>query len=462
MKRWIMITVASLVLFLIVVTVALNTRDQVQPPQEPLNQINYLSQVNRLKTKLNKQNGITVLDHRKEGVQSHYVKNEVTVKFKRHPDEQEMERINQQIDGKLKKHNGLTCIFQSDSLSSTDLVHYFQQRNDVDYAEPNYILLPNVVPNDQYYRDYQWNLSMIRMEDGWDITGGSDEVIVAVVDSGVDVDHPDLAPKLVLGHNILRDNDDVNDDNGHGTHVAGIIAAATNNNIGVAGLSWNSRIMPVKGIGADGTGTAFDIANGIVWAVDHGASVINLSVGNYTPSQVLHDAVKYAFDRDAVLVAASGNDNTDQPGYPAAYPEVLAVGAVDYMRQRAEFSNYGEYIDVMAPGVDIPSTFIDNQYASLSGTSMATPHVAGLAALIRSVDPGLSNLEVMEVIRNTSIDLGAQGRDPYFGYGVIDGLSSLRMLTNQTDTQPPQTQNYRRTPLEFIRDLFIEWGWIQS
>ncbi|MBO8171317.1 MAG: peptidase S8 [Bacillaceae bacterium] len=438
-------------IFFILVTISLMSRQEVQPPDEPLTRINYIGHVEQIKTRLDQNPQILSIKHNPQA-KSHFIEKEVTVKFKEYPDQNEIDQITREIDGKIKKRLDHTSIFKSRTLSTPELIDYFEQREDVRFAEPNYLLLPNVVPNDQFYQDYQWNLDMLGLEKGWELSGGS-EVIVAVVDTGVDLDHSDFSGQLVTGHNILFDNDQADDDNGHGTHVAGVVAAATNNYLGVAGISWNSKIMPVKGIGGDGTGSAFDIANGIIWATDRGADVINLSVGNYTPSQVLHDAIRYAFERDVVLVAASGNDNTSQPGYPAAYPEVLAVGAVNYLSQRANFSNYGDYLDVVAPGVDIPSTYINDQYASLSGTSMASPHVAGLAALIRSRAPNLSNQEVMDIIRDTATDLGSVGKDPYYGYGLIDGYKALNLIAGNEAT-PPETQDYNRTPLQFLMRLF--------
>jgi subtilisin family serine protease len=190
------------------------------------------------------------------------------------------------------------------------------------------------------------------------------------VDSGVDLDHPDLKGRLTNGYNVLENNQFPDDDNGHGTHVAGIIASETNNKEGVAGITWYNKIMPIKALGAEGYGTSFDVAKGIIWAVDHGASVINLSLGNYQHSSLLKEAIDYAYDHNVVLIASAGNDNTSQTSFPASYPEVLGVAALSYTGGRAPFSNNGDYIDITAPGVQIASTFFNQQYAALSGTSM--------------------------------------------------------------------------------------------
>jgi len=247
----------------------------------------------------------------------------------------------------------------------------------------------------------------------------------------VDLTHPDLSDHLIPGYNIVDDNTQPQDDVGHGTHVAGVISAIVNNNRGVAGMTWMNPVLPVKVLDSSGAGSTYAVARGVIWATDHGAKVINMSLGNYADANFLHDAVKYAFDHDVVLIAASGNDNTDKPGYPAAYPEVLAVAATDSDKNKAPFSNYGDYIDVAAPGVNIASTFPDNQYAALSGTSMASPHVTALAALIRSANPSLKNTEVMDIIRKSAQDLGPNGKDPYYGYGQIDVENALRLALGQ-------------------------------
>jgi type VII secretion-associated serine protease mycosin len=282
------------------------------------------------------------------------------------------------------------------------------------------------MPNDQLYQErYQWNLPAIGTEQGWEISRGTEDIKIAIVDTGVDLDHPDLENRLVDGYNVIEDSDNPDDDNGHGTHVAGIIASETNNREGTAGVTWYNQIMPVKAMGAKGYGTTFDIAKGIVWAVDHGADVINLSLGNYQESNVLKQAIRYAFKKDVVMIAAAGNDSSNQPSFPSAYPEVLSVSAIDYDGKRASFSNYGDYVDIAAPGVYIPSTYYQKQYAALSGTSMAAPHVSGLAGLIKSANPDLSNKEVMSIIQKSAIDLGRKGKDIEFGNGLIDVNQAL-------------------------------------
>jgi subtilisin family serine protease len=225
--------------------------------------------------------------------------------------------------------------------------------------------------------------------------------------------------------NVIALGQSAMDDNGHGTHVAGIIGASVNNRQGIAGINWHSRVIPIKALDATGAGTSFSVADGIIEATDRGAKVINMSLGNYATSAFLREAVQYAYRHDVVLVAATGNDSS-QPGYPAAYPEVLAVAATTKRLARASFSNYGSYVDVAAPGDLIASTYMGGQYAALSGTSMATPHVAALAALIRSANPALRNTDVMRILTSTARDLGVRGRDDLFGYGIINVNAAVR------------------------------------
>ncbi|WP_082687021.1 S8 family peptidase [Bacillus sp. FJAT-27445] len=377
---------------------------------------------------------------------SHYVDNEAVVDFAGHPSTQEIARIAADIDGELMKQFNSTYIFKSRTMNAEKLIDYFRKRDDVEFAEHHYILMQNAVPvpNDVFYREqYQWNLPVIGTENGWAISRGSKKITIAIVDTGVDLDHPDLKNRLVQGYNVLEDNDNPDDDNGHGTHVAGIIASETNNGRGVAGITWYNKIMPVKAMGSKGYGTTFDIAKGIYWAVDNGAKVINLSLGNYQSSRALKEAIDYAYQRDVVLVAAAGNDNSGQPTYPASYPQVLAVSAVDHEGRKAEFSNHGTYVDVAAPGVYIPSTYFRKQYAALSGTSMASPHVAGLAGLIRSENPKLTNKQVARIIKRSASDLGIRGRDAQFGNGMIDvnrALQQARDTKNQPRRESPGTK----------------------
>ncbi|MUT66693.1 S8 family peptidase [Paenibacillus sp. NEAU-GSW1] len=362
---------------------------------------------------------------------SHYHVRDVVVHFVNQPSDKQLNQIKAKVNAAAIQRIGDTYVFRSKDMDADKMIHYFKNAWQTEYVEPHYLYMTNETkPNDALYSQYQWNLPSIKTELGWDTSKGNDQVIVAVLDTGVQTDHPDLKGKLIKGNNIVDSDAAPSDDVGHGTHVAGIIGATVNNGEGVAGLSWYNKIMPVKVLDSSGAGSAYSVAQGIIWATDHGAKVINMSLGNYAQAEFLHDAIKYAYDHDVVLVAASGNDNTERPGYPAAYPEVFAVAATDAQKQKASFSNYGNYIDVAAPGDSIASTYPGGQYAALSGTSMASPHVAALAGLIRSVNPDLTNKEVMEIMRKSADDLGDKGKDNYFGYGLIDVDSALKAAAN--------------------------------
>jgi thermitase len=323
---------------------------------------------------------------------------------------------------------GLNRIYKLKVDEKADLaqvIRAFKSSPYVEYAEPNYIAHVFITPSDLYWNS-QWGMTKIEAPAAWDITTGSDSVTIAIVDTGVDLLHPDLKDKLVSGYDFANGDSSPQDDHGHGTHVAGIAAAKTNNGIGVAGLSWRAKIMPVKVLDNYGSGGYEDVANGIIYAANNGADIINLSLGGPAFSSVLEDAVEYAHDLGCVVVAATGNNNSSV-SYPARYPEVIAVAATDSNDQRASFSNYGPEVDVAAPGVSIRSTYWwgGSTYGWLNGTSQAGPHVAGLAALIWSVNSDLSNIQVESIIKQTADDLGAAGRDSYYGFGRINARRAL-------------------------------------
>ena len=270
----------------------------------------------------------------------------------------------------------------------------------------------------------------IKALDGWDWSTGERDVVIAVIDTGVALYHQDLSAKMVPGYNFVDDNLDTYDDNGHGTLVASIAAADSNNSIGVAGVCWGAMIMPVKCFDSVGDGSYLAIASGIRFAADQGAQIINMSFSGEAHSFILEDACQYAFLKGCVLVAATGNDGA-QVLYPARYDEYcLAVGASNSSDQWADFSNFGPQVDVVAPGVDIFGALFapdepDNiqVYGWGSGTSFAAPHVSGAAALLLSYKSDLSNVQVMDLIKYTADDVNDRlfpGIDIYMGFGRIN------------------------------------------
>lgn len=294
------------------------------------------------------------------------------------------------------------------------------------YIEENLVSLSILeTPNDPFY-SLQYGLDLINAPDGWKYEKGSSQVTIAILDTGVDLAHPDLAGKLVAGYNFVADNDKPQDDNGHGTGVAGICAAVTDNDTGIAGVSWGASIMPVKILDASGNGSFTDAARGIIWAADNGAQVINLSLGGYTSSSLLEDAINYALQKGVIVVAASGNRGIDMITYPARYEGVIAVGSVDQNAQRSAFSNYGLELDVVAPGSAIFSLSRLGNYGYLSGTSAAAPFTSGLAALMLSAK-GNKYQKVSNQICKSSLDLGAQGFDDFYGCGLIQVDRALNL-----------------------------------
>lgn len=270
------------------------------------------------------------------------------------------------------------------------------------------------------HRGEQWGLTRLDAEGAWQV-GRGDGQVVAVVDTGVDASHPDLAGVVLPGFDAVDGGDGRRDPNGHGTHVAGIVAGLVGNGVGGAGIAPGTRILPVRVLDAAGSGDHSAIAAGIIWAADHGADVINLSLGGPETTDVLHAAVRYAFGRGAVVVAAAGNDGAAGPAsYPAAYPEVVAVGATTVADTRAVFSTTGDYVDLAAPGLGVLSTVPGGGYEWMSGTSMAAPFVAGGAALVRAWRPSLGPAEVASRLVAHAKDLGATGADPEFGAGLPD------------------------------------------
>jgi thermitase len=292
------------------------------------------------------------------------------------------------------------------------------------YVEPSVTFKIDSVPNDPEWSK-QWAPKKIGADYAWNTTIGDVSVLVAVIDTGIDWNHPDLAANYVpLGYDWVNNDSNPMDDHGHGTHCAGIIAAVTNNGIGVAGLA-QVRVMAEKAFAPTGYGTDYDCANAIAHAVDQGADILSLSWGDYTDTPLVREAIRYAYDAGVLVVAAAGNDAIRAKLFPAAYPEVIAVSATQADDSPASFTNHGNWIDLAAPGVSIYSTIWDNTYAYMSGTSMATPHVAGVAALAWSSFPNMSRDQVRAQLRYTADDLGNPGFDGYYGYGRINARKAV-------------------------------------
>lgn len=302
----------------------------------------------------------------------------------------------------------------------------------VRYVEPNYLAFAFATPNDPGYGQ-QYGLARIQANLAWDIWQPQRTVYIAIIDTGIDSNHPDLTNKMrrhsggaIYGYNTLNNTTNALDDNGHGTHCAGIAAAEINNGIGVAGVAaWNPavanansyvQLMPVKVLSSSGSGSLDGVARGITWAADNGAHILSLSLGASSGAQQLQDAVNYAWNRGCLVVVAAGNSGSSSPQYPAYYTNSIAVAATDSTDTLASFSQYGSWVDIAAPGVSILSTYPSNQYRSLSGTSMACPHVAGAAAVLWSHNPNLTNTQLRSALE-TNVD----PYQPYNGRTIAQG-----------------------------------------
>jgi len=364
-------------------------------------------------------------------------------------------------------------------LATLNEIKKLQQQKDIDLAEPNYIRQPLLVPNDQFY-NLQWHYPAMNLPQAWDITTGTaingEDVVVAVLDTGVYLDHPEFEGQLVQGYDFISSSSNALDGNGidnnpddpgdsqffgasswHGTHVAGTIAAKTNNDIGVAGVSWGAKIMPVRVLGAQG-GSTYDILQGLRYAAglsnDSGtlptkaADIINLSLGGEGGSAAEQALYQEIYNLGIITVSASGNSNTSRLFYPASYDGVISVAALDAENNRAPYSNYGTAIDIAAPGGDkavdrdgdgrpdgILSTLVDDSSGSRQatldfqqGTSMAAPHVAGMFALMKALYPELSASQAQTALQSGALtqDAGSTGRDDIYGYGIADALKAVQ------------------------------------
>ena len=388
---------------------------------------------------------------------------EVIVKFHEEVAEDDRNSVIQQHECSIKDicpSANLYLLDIPDYLTPPVMVEIIGGHEIVDYAELNYYARAVFMPDDPYF-GYQWNMdnpnhTSINMEEAWTIQVGDPNVIIAVLDTGVAYENydtylqaPDLAEThFVPGYDFVNNDEHPNDDEGHGTHVTGTIAQSTNNDLGVAGVAYGCSIMPVKVLDEEGSGSHFDIANGLHFAADNRAKVINMSFGSSQNSSTLEDAIAYAFEHGVTLVCAAGNDyeNGNPTIYPAAYNDYcIAVGATRYDDTRAYYSSTGDYVDIAASGGDtnvdqngdgypdgiLQQTFVEDPddfaYWFFQGTSMASPHVTGAAGLVISngiTDPN----QVREALEMTATDLGEPGKDDEYGWGLLNVPAALEYI----------------------------------
>ncbi|MFC7063562.1 S8 family peptidase [Halobacillus seohaensis] len=352
-----------------------------------------------------------------------YVEGEVVVKFK---EGKGQSKENSALKGvkadEIVDKDAVDSNFKVLKVGNVEAVVKALNKNpNVEYAEPNYEFHATWTPNDTYYRNVQYGPQNTEAPAAWDITRGNSGQEIAIIDSGVDYNHPDLNEKTVRGYDFIDYDYTPMDENGHGTHVAGTAAAETNNAEGIAGMAPNTEILAVRALDENGNGSLSAIADAIQYSADQGAEVINLSLGCDCDTQTLENAVDYAWNQGSVVIAAAGNDGVSTTFEPASYDNVIAVGAVDRYDNKASFSNYGAWVDVTAPGVDIASTVPNSGYAYMSGTSMASPHVAGLAGIL--AEQGRNNSQIREAIENTADPISGTGY--YFSEGRINSYAAV-------------------------------------
>jgi len=419
------------------------------------------------------------IDVSKESASSPVEADEVVVKFKSGTSLSTINRIINEIGSQVVKTNASIGFYQlriTSGQSTSTIVQLLKQNANVIYAEPVYYYQSRFVPNDEKY-PHQWNLDNplmdgIHMQKAWDVTMGDKDTVIAIVDTGVAYESyydqknyyywaPDLAKThFVPGYDFVNNDAHPNDDNWHGTLLAGIIAQTTNNTLGTAGICPECSIMPVKVLDSTGYGNTVTIAEGIVWAADHGAHVINLSFGGVEPSAVIKDACAYAYNKGSTLICASGNRGLDRLIFPASYDEYcIAVGATRFDETRAYYSDYGPSLDLVAPGGDTridqnrdnlgdgivamtfgPQGFNDWVYLFGIGTSMAAAQVSGVAGLIISAGVASTPDEVRYVLEKTAEDRGPMGFDSEHGWGMINAHAAVTFTEIKgSSASEPQT-----------------------
>jgi thermitase len=351
-----------------------------------------------------------------------YAPGQVVVKYKANASANAVKSARAKANGTVMEKNnklGFEVVKVKGSVEAT--IEKLKKDPNVEYAEPNYYLHASYTPNDPYFSSRQYGPQKIQAPQAWDIAEGSGAKI-AIVDTGVQSNHPDLAGKVVGGWDFVDNDSTPQDGNGHGTHCAGIAAAVTNNSTGIAGTAPKASILAVRVLDNSGSGTWTAVANGITYAADQGAKVISLSLGGTVGNSGLQQAVDYAWSKGSVVVAAAGNAGNTAPNYPAYYSNAIAVASTDQNDNKSSFSTYGSWVDVAAPGSSIYSTYPTSTYASLSGTSMATPHVAGVAGLLAS--QGRSAANIRAAIENTADKISGTGT--YWAKGRVNAYKAVQ------------------------------------
>ena len=372
--------------------------------------------------------------------QPQYIAGRILVKPKSHLAEAEFSRrINARgaFQHRTLHHTNVRVLALAAERTESVLAE-LQNDPDIEFAERDYIAQACLVPNDPFVvSGDEWHLAKIQALPAWDFTIGASNVLIAVLDSGVNAAHPDLAGRLLPGYDFVNNDFTPSDDFGHGTAVAGTLVANGNNNLGVAGVAYGCTVLPIKVMDQFGSASHSTIAQGIEYAVEHGARIINLSMGGDWPSSTLQNAINYAWSNNVVIVAAAGNNGGTAPQYPGACEHVLAVGASEPDDSRAPFSSYGTQVTLFAPGDNIWTTQRDlnNPYGSWKGTSFSSPVVAAVAALVLSLSPSLSNTQIVDILQQTADHPEVAGYDSLVGR--INALRAVGGVSPSADNPLP-------------------------
>ncbi|MEJ6951595.1 S8 family serine peptidase [Natronospora cellulosivora (SeqCode)] len=369
-----------------------------------------------------------------------YLEDEIIIKFKSSANREKILK-QYQLNEKRSSAFGTQVLSSIGDRDINDLLNILNKNPNIEYAELNrkvhvFIEL-NEPENANKYEEQKEYYSLISLPYAWSITTGTDDITVAVLDTGIDNQHPDLRDNIINGKNFTGDGSiyDTSDINGHGTHVAGIIGAADNQ--GVVGVNWNVNLIPVKVLNNEGSGTLAGIVEGIEWVINEtDTNIINMSLGTDFDSITLENAVEAAYNAGITVIAAAGNTGEElnyKVKYPAAYESVISVGSLDTNLKRSNFSSYGEMLDFMAPGEGIYSTLPGGGYGNMNGTSMAAPHIAGIAALILSRNANLKPNEVKYKLLRTAQDLGEAGKDYHYGFGLINSHAAVALTDSKSE-----------------------------
>ncbi|MDB4409296.1 S8 family serine peptidase [Gammaproteobacteria bacterium] len=368
-----------------------------------------------------------------------WVEGQLIVKPKAGLSDAQFEKILSKSKGQSVKHlkQIKTHVIKVPPQALEAVMRALSNNPNIDYVEKDMLVAPDAITPDDPSYSSQWHLPKIQAPDAWESSTGSG-ITVAILDTGVESGHPDLVSNLVPGWNVASNNSDTSPVMSHGTRVAGVVAASSNNSTGVASIAWNAKIMPIR-ISNESNGQASwsVMAEGFLWAADHGADVANMSYGLSTNSSTINSAAQYLRSKGGLAVVAAGNDNMDR-GF-SDNPYLITVAATTSSDARASFSNFGANIDVAAPGSSIYTTNTGGGYRSASGTSYASPATAGVVALIMAANSSLSPDDVEGILESSAVDLGNTGWDPLFGHGRVNARNAVLMATqaSNSDTQAP-------------------------